>query len=340
MMARSRLLPDIPCLYAPFDLPCLVRRACKKIDPSLYVCIETELWPNMLRQIKRYGAKAVLLNGRMTERSFRRYRLVKPLMAAVLANFSAISAISAVDAERFIGLGADPRRVFVHGNAKYDLTFERQIEGAQNRFRAALGLTETDRVLVAGSTHSGEDEILLEVHKRLRAKMPGAILVLAPRHLERVPDIEVLLRRHAIEYDRLTEVHKDRRRARVVLVDTMGELAGLYSIATYAFCGGSLVPKGGHNVMEAAAWGIPVFFGPSMKDFADAKELLEAGQAGWTVRNAQELADRILLLNADAKQYNDAAQRARDIAMSQHGAARRQIQLVQDILLAENEGLL
>ncbi|MDH5297385.1 MAG: 3-deoxy-D-manno-octulosonic acid transferase, partial [Desulfobulbaceae bacterium] len=298
---------------------------------SVYVCLETELWPNLLLQLQRCRVPAILLNGRLSERSFRRYRLIRGFMAKVLACFARIAVIREEDAKRYIGLGAAPQRVSVLGNAKYALAIDTSPDTA-DRYRQWLGLTDDQPLLVAGSTHGGEEAMLLETLRAAKTKIPSLVLALTPRHLERLAEVESLLKTRDLPFDRLSSCKSRGRRSDIVLVDTMGELTGLYGAATFIFCGGSLVPRGGHNLMEAAIWGKPVCYGPNMKDFLDAKELLEAAGAGFLVASPQELADTICTFTNHPDQYREAGRRARETALTQQGSAKRQVQLIKELL--------
>ena len=334
-VARGCTAPEITCIFAPLDLAGITKRVCNSIKPSIYVCLETELWPNMIREVSRCGAKVILLNGRLSERSFKRYRLIRGFMKNILAHFAAISVIQEADADRYLALGADPKKIYVHGNAKYDLAdgFGQDTEAG---YRTLFALAPQQPVLVAGSTHRGEEETILRVFQRVRTTYPRFLLVLAPRHLNRLFEVKALLDKNRVSFQSLSEIRRHGRCQDVVLVDTMGELTGLYSIATYVFCGGSLVPYGGHNIMEPAFWGKPIFYGPSMKDFSDAKQLLESYQAGFMVKDEEDLTRRILYFEDHCDLYENACQAAKEAAWSQQGAARRQVQLITKILLSED----
>lgn len=334
-VARQQLAPEVRVFFAPLDLCGIVGRVLRVMRPSIYICLETELWPNIIRQAHRMGVKLILLNGRMSERSYRRYRRIPQFMADLLRRFALVSAIDRVDAERYRSLGLEPGRIVINGNAKYDHARENCTAGTEAGYRSLLGLTGQP-LLVTGSTHSGEEEQLLAVIRDLKASAEGRglIWVVAPRHLNRVAEVENLFKRRGIGFDRFSVVKRHGRRTDVVLVDVMGELAGLYSVATVVFCGGSLVKRGGHNVMEAAACGKPVFYGPNMKDFADAASLLESAQAGFPVKDAQELTGKILSLLRRRDEYAAVCRRAQEAALAQQGAARRQARLVRDVLAA------
>lgn len=325
-VARSQLGEGITCFLAPLDLPFAVRRTVHRAKPDLYIGLETELWPNLLRRLRQTGAKLVLLNGRLSERSFRRYRKMPGLTRQVLGCFSRISAIGEGNARRFRDLGADPATIEVNGNAKYDRLVADDGQ-TEKGYRRRLGLTPDQPVLIAGSTRSGEEKLLLESWRQLRRKWPELLLLLAPRHLERLAEIKTLLTMEEEGYDLLSELPSRPRRHSIVLVDTLGELAGLYALGTFVFCGGSLVPRGGHNIMEAAAWGKPVFYGPHMKDFADAKEMLEAAGAGFEVNSPATLTAAILKLADHPQEYARAANGAAAAVRRQQGSARRQARL-------------
>jgi 3-deoxy-D-manno-octulosonic-acid transferase len=334
-VARKQMAAEAKIIYAPLDLAGVAGRVMKRLRPAVYICLETELWPNILFQAHALGVKLLLLNGRMSERSFNRYRLFPKFMHGLLRQFSFLSVIDEIDAERYRRLGAPTEKVLVNGNAKYDFAPESCTSEIQDRYRAILELTKQP-LLVAGSTHTGEEEILLEVFRSLRKSEAGKKLlwIVAPRHLHRVPEVAGIFNREGIGFDLFSDVQAHGRRAEVVLVDVIGELAGIYSVATMVFCGGSLVERGGHNVMEAAVCGKPVFFGPSMKDFADAAQLLESARVGFQVRSTGEMTQKMQYLLDNREEYNLVCRRAREIALRQQGSARRQAQLVKKILTA------
>jgi 3-deoxy-D-manno-octulosonic-acid transferase len=329
-VARSQLGKEIDCFLAPLDLPFAVNRAVRRVKANIYICLETELWPNLLRQLKRDGTRVVLLNGRISERSFARYLKISGFMKEVLASFNRISVIQESDAEKFAALGFAREKITINGNVKYDNVLP---DGrVEEKYRQLLGLSPAQPVLIAGSTHAGEEQVLAEVHRQLRHKWPDLVCLIAPRHLPRLPEIVLLLEKAGHQFDLLSELTHRQRRHSIVLVNTMGELANLYAIGTFIFCGGSLVDYGGHNIMEAAAWGKPVFYGPYMKDFADAKELLEAAGAGFKVDSATSLSAAILALGMHPDRYAQAALQAEAAVRRQQGSARRQAALAAEVI--------
>jgi len=328
-MARSRLPAAVLCLLAPLDLPPAVNRALQVVQPDLYICLETELWPVMLTEVGKLGIPLLMLNGRLSERSSGRYQWVRSFMCSLLGGFQAVAVISEADGQRFIGLGVPPSRIQVCGNLKYDMPAE-QPEQMRIVARRRLGV-EDQTVFICGSTHEGEEPLLWSVFLRLRAHFP-VVWVLAPRHLERLSSVVTFLDRAGLAFDRYSELATRSRLADVVLLDTMGDLADLYAGGDAIFCGGSLVEQGGHNVMEAARWGRPVYFGPSMKDFRDAAELLIAAGGGFQVADAGELATLLLQHHAHAEVYQAACSHAALVAAQQRGAVERQARIVRQFL--------
>lgn len=331
-VARKQMASDIPCFYAPLDLTGIVGRALKKIKPDIYICLETELWPAILRKAHKNGTKLLLLNGRLSENSYRWYRKIQGFMKNLLNNFSTISVIQPDDAKRYINLGAETEKVVVNGNAKYDIISTQPSSETINLCRTLLNIKTGQPVLMAGSTHTGEEILLIDVFRKLNNKFSDLVWIIAPRHLRRIDEIETLFAEQQIKCERLSSTKKYSRQSSVILVDSMGELTNLYSIATFVFCGGSLVQRGGHNILEVAVWGKPVFYGSSMTDFIDAKELLEANKAGFPVTNSQELAERILYFADHPQEYKAAGQRAKEVALAQEGSAKKHVHLLKQII--------
>jgi 3-deoxy-D-manno-octulosonic-acid transferase len=330
-IARKHFGAMAKCVLAPLDLAGAVARAAGAIRPDLYICLETELWPNLLARLRANNTRLFLLNGRLSERSYRRYRLSMGFSKKILSGFEAIAAITDGDAKRFAGLGADRKKTRVTGNIKYDLPEPVSAEATRARWRQQLKLEDSQPVLVAGSTHTGEEELLLEAFYGLKDVLPGLVLIIAPRHLKRIGEITEALDSSRTGHDMLSTVIRKGRGADIIIVDTIGELAELYSAADFIFCGGSLVPRGGHNIMEAAIWGTPVLYGPSMSDFSDARQLLE-GHGGIMVRNREELTAKIKELFNEPHLYAETAKAARLTARSQQGAAAKQLAPVFDAI--------
>jgi len=297
--------------YFPLDLPGPVRRALEAARPRFFIAIETELWPNFLRALARRRIPSMIANGRISDRSFRRYLRVRWLMRRVLADISVFAMQSEEDARRIVALGAPPSRVVVTGNLKSDLVPE--AEPADAAWRERLGLDATDRLWIAGSTHRGEEAIVLDAFLRARARCPGLSLLVAPRHPERAAEVEDLIRERGLTPARRSRLPAGRAPGAVVILDTVGELAALYGLAEVVFVGGSLVPIGGHNVLEPAMRGKPVLYGPHTSNFREGAERLQRSGGGIVVKDGLELERELSLLLEDhelARRTGDAARAA------------------------------
>jgi len=332
----GRLVPEATALmYYPLDIPAVVRRVIGLVRPDVFVITETELWPNFIRECNRLGISVVMVNGRISPRSFGRYSQTRPFWETVLGGVKQIGVISEVDSERVRAMGAVPERVRVLGNAKYDGLASRVNPALREEIARATGAEETSRYLVAGSTHEGEEEVVFDAYLKLLPEHPDLRLIVVPRHIERGEAVAALARQKGFEdVLRMTEIRAGRKPSgeRVIVIDVIGELFKVYGLATIVFCGGSLVPKGGQNVLEAAAWGKVVLYGPSMEDFLDEKAMLEEAGTGITVRNGEELYDRIhrLLRNPEAMEERGSKGRMR--VMANRGASRRYADLVVEVL--------
>jgi len=313
--------------YFPLDFPGVARRVIASIDPAFFVCMETELWPNVLRALAARGVPTMIANGRLSDRSFSRYRMVRGAMRRVLGTVTVLAMQSDEDARRAIALGAPAERVVVTGNLKHDPLPDPA--GAADLWHRLLGLSAGQPVWIAGSTHRGEDEAVLEAHRRALAERPGVVLVLAPRHPERVGEVMALAARSGFAPIRRSELPVRRGTVSpVIVLDTVGELAQLYSIADVVFVGGSLMPLGGHNMIEPALRGKPVLFGPHTSNFREAAAILLAGGGGQVVRDAGELATALCQLLGDAPLRALRGSAAREAAAARHGAARATLDLV------------
>jgi 3-deoxy-D-manno-octulosonic-acid transferase len=311
--------------YFPVDLPGPVRRALDAARPRFFIAIETELWPNFLRALAARRIPAMIANGRISDRSFRRYRRVRWLMRRVLANVSVFAMQSEEDARRIIALGAPPERVVVTGNLKSDL-----LPGASDdsEWRQRLGLDAGDRLWIAGSTHRGEEALVLDAFVHAKARCPGLALLLAPRHPERAGEVEELIRALGLTAARRSRLPQDAARAAVTILDTVGELAQLYALAEVVFVGGSLAPVGGHNMLEPAMRGKPVLFGPHTSNFREGAELLQMSGGGLVVKDGDELARELTRLLEDRDLAHRMGQAARDAFAGRQGAVSATLDLI------------
>lgn len=316
--------------FFPLDLPGAVRRTFRAIDPAFLVCMETELWPNVLRYAARQRVPVMIANGRLSNRSFERYRLVRPLLKRVLDDVHVFAMQSEEDARRMIALGAEPERVFVTGNLKHDALPD--AAGIVDLWRRLLALRPDQRVWIAGSTHRGEDEAVLAAHRAARAEHPGLVLVLAPRHPERVNETVRLINARGWPAVRRSELPRGSIGDAVIVLDTVGELAQLYAVADVVFVGGSLVPGGGHNMLEPALRRKPVLFGPHTENFREVVALLIESGGGIVVRSAAELATEVKRLLADASLRDKIGTAGLEAAAARHGAVRATLDLVERFL--------
>ncbi|MFQ5663682.1 MAG: 3-deoxy-D-manno-octulosonic acid transferase [Terriglobia bacterium] len=318
-IAARRLGADAT-FYFPLDFAFASRRMLAALNPALVVIAETEIWPNFLRQVRRRRARLVFVNGRISDRSFARYRFWRFFVRRVLENADLFLMQTEEDARRIRELGAPAERVAVGGNLKFDLP-----PPARPAFLPALErLANGQPVVIAGSTLAAEEEQVLDalrVCRDLEGKQ--ALLVLAPRHPERFDDVACLLAARGVPFVRRSQWGANDHRPEVVLLDTLGELAGAYAAATVAFIGGSLVPAGGHNPIEAAVWGKPLVFGPSMENFRGVARALVEAQAAFQVRSSDELGILLASLLGDPAACQRAGAAARKLVERERGAAAR-----------------
>jgi len=300
--------PRIQHCYLPYDLPCAAARFLDHAKPKLAVIMETELWPNHIHQCAKRGIPVALANGRLSERSARGYGRFSKLTAPMLAEMSFFAVQTEAEAQRFRDLGARPQTVEVTGSIKFDLTIDPQLLQRAHELRGQWQALERP-VWIAASTHEGEDEVVLDAHRRLLANYPNALLILVPRHPERFNSVFELCQREGFATVRRSTGANVEADTSVLLGDTMGELLFLYALADSTFVGGSLVPNGGHNLLEPAALAKPVLSGPHLFNFLDiAAQLREAGALA-EVDDAEGLAvevQRLFELPRDAQRMAEA----------------------------------
>ncbi len=284
-IARTRLPEADRVLFVPIDHPLFIRRTIEKIQPSLLLIAETELWPNLLRSCGRKGIPIILFNGRISQKSFQRYLLLKFFFKEFLKYVSLFLMQTEEDRRRITEIGGESQKTRTVGNLKFDQTFPSITQGTMTQVANTLGFHGEEKILIAGSTHSGEEEILLTLYKEIKKMDPQLALILAPRHLDRLDEVERILKRESLSWSRKTSFssgpgRSDRERPEVILLDTMGELMSIYSLGTLVFVGGSLVPVGGHNPLEPLFFKKCVLFGPYMFNFLDiSSRLIETGGA-------------------------------------------------------------
>lgn len=317
---RATLGDRVLHVYAPYDLPDVVARFLARMRPRIAVVMETELWPNLFHACSARKIPLVIVNARLSQRSARGYARVSRLTRATLANVAEILAQSDADARRLVELGADASRVHVAGNIKFDVTVPDDLRGRAARLRERWGASRP--VWIAASTHEGEERIALAAQAKIRESFPDALLILVPRHPDRFARVYRLCVDEGFAVCRRSEDDCDAR-ASVFLGDTLGELMLFYAAADVAFVGGSLVPTGGHNVLEPAALGLPVIVGPHNFNFADITPRLLAAGGGYEAQGAEDLASIGCRLFADAEERRVSGMRAHAVVDANRGALKR-----------------
>jgi 3-deoxy-D-manno-octulosonic-acid transferase len=328
--------------YAPLDFPWVVSRFIERLQPTLYLFVETELWPNLLWRLRRHGIPTALVNGRLSSRSFARQQWapVRSFYRTMLQTLSLCLMQSDRDVDRIVALGAEATRVRRTGNIKFDQPIPSVAESGMTRGR--LGLQDTEQLFVAGSTHPGEEEILVECYRALVARCPSAVLLLAPRHIERAESVEAMVRARGFSAQRRSTIGQagvlQVAGPRVVVLDSRGELAAIYREAVVAFVGGTLVPVGGHNLLEPAQWGKPVLFGRYTDHCAEIADLLLQAGGGSRVLQAEELTQQMVTLFSDHEERERMGQSARQVVEQNQGALQRTLEAI-DRLLTPRQGI-
>jgi 3-deoxy-D-manno-octulosonic-acid transferase len=325
--------------YLPYDTPGSMRRFLERSRPRLAIIMETELWPNLYHQCRRRGVPIVLANARLSSTSVARYRKFGALFREAFAGDTFVAAQSTEDAQRFMTIGAQPARTSVVGNLKFDIAVDADLKTRGRALRA--GCWAARPVWIAGSTHAGEEELVLDAHAALVGTapqtLPGALLLLVPRHPERFAAVADLLSRRGFVFERRSSGNPVRPDAQVLLVDTVGELTTLYAAVDVAFVGGSLVPVGGHNLLEPAAVGVPVITGPHQSNARQVAELLLREDAIVEVADSGELALELEALFADPARRLELAMRAEQVVAANRGSLGRLLELSESLLAARQD---
>jgi 3-deoxy-D-manno-octulosonic-acid transferase len=334
-VARTRLQDVDAVFFLPFDLPPFVNRTLRLVRPRLFIMMETEIWPNLLRACRRRGVKTMLVNGRISSRSYPRYRLARRFFRRVLADVDRFCMQSEESARRIVQIGADPARVVVTGSLKFE-SLESPAAAAgrgAGRVLRFFRISPARPVVMAASTLKGEEPAVLAAFAAVRRVHPNALLIIAPRKPERFGEAEALARAEGLRVVRRTSLPVDAEpRAEVVVLDSIGELAHLFQVATVVFVGGSLVDHGGHNILEPAVHGKPIVFGPYMQNFAEIAETFVNSQAAIRVEDAGELADVCVRLVGDPVERARLGAAARALVEANRGAKRKTLEAVGQLL--------
>ena len=341
-IARNSLQYVDEVFYFPFDLGFVVNRTLRLVKPRIFIMMETEIWPNLLRACHRGGIRTVLVNGRISSRSYPRYRVARPFFRRVLANVDRFCMQSEESARRIIEIGADPERVVVTGSLKFDSL---ELPGAipadrgRNRVLRYFRIANDRPVVIAASTLKGEEEPIFEAFQRIRARLPGAFLIIAPRKPERFDEVEQLAKRSGWIVARRSELPVDSEpRQDVVVLDSIGELAQLYQVATAVFVGGSLVDQGGHNILEPAVFGKAIVFGPHMQNFAEIARAFTDNDAAIQIRSGRELEQALLGLLIDPVRRARLGAAARALVEANRGARGKTMTAIARVLPPQDPG--
>lgn len=330
---RATLGDSVFHVYAPYDLPDVLARFLQRVKPSLYLVMETELWPNTLAACAKRNIPALLINGRLSAKSARGYGHFSALTKPMLQNMSCALIQNHTDAQRFIELGLSQAHAVVTGNIKFDLSLSDAQRSQAQSVKTLLSNNGQRLIWIAASTHQGEDEIILDAFAKLRETpfSSPSLLVLVPRHPERFPRVGQLCEQRGFKTVRrsLGESHAEMD---ILLGDTMGELVLLFGVSDIAFVGGSLVPNGGHNFIEPAAWGLPLLSGPHLFNFAEVSNLMLQANALQIVNDAPELAGALVDLMQDAEQRSDRGGNALRVAQENRGALDKTLKIIEAYL--------
>lgn len=330
----------IKSFFFPLDLSLIIKKALKRINPALIILIEQELWLNLIRISASKRIPIILLNGRITKHSTRKYRFIKPVISRIWNKISYFCVQNKEYFERFKTLGVKSDKIKITGNMKYDLLDKPHSQTGEVFYREIFGFNKNDLVIIGGSTHHPEEEILLEVYSKLKQDINNLRLIIAPRHPFRFDEVEKLIRIKGFECLRRSKLSagsdniSDNVKSTIVLLDTLGELSKIYSIADAVFVGGSFVPRGGQSILEPAASGKPVFFGPDMSNFQDMADLLIKENAAISVMDKSELYRQLLHLFKEPATLKKMGERAQIVISQYQGATVKNIEFIKNLLTA------
>lgn len=321
LFSQKSYLRAIQIAYFPFDLIFSVKRVVSLINPDLVLLVESDVWPNFLWVLNRKKIPVCLVNARMSKRSHKGYCRFQFFFKKVFSCFAIIFAQTETDAKRFVNLGIPREKIQISGNIKFDqkppFCSRERLASWQN----LLNLSEKNRVVIAGSTHPGEEKILADFYKAIKKKYPWIVLILAPRDPERAGMIANDYVKMGIHVALLTDIEKGLKPKQVVIVDKMGVLAEMYALSHVAFVGGSMLPFGGHNPLEPACFYKPVLFGPNMSDFADIAEMLISKKGALIVHDAEDLCRAVHILMSDDTIRKKMGDNAAQVFYTNNGAA-------------------
>lgn len=337
-IAQRLIGPEGLVIYSPLDIGFAVRRAVNLIKPRLFIIAETEIWPNLIINLAKKGVAVVLVNGRISRNSFRGYRIIRPFLKEVLRSFSLFCMQTKKDAQRIVSLGAEENKVKVTGNMKFDIQLPvtpptLTLRRAGNYQLPDLGLPGEEKLFIAGSTHRGEEKIILQAYRELIKSRPDLRLLIAPRHIERTQEVERLIERFGFESQRVSELIFNAQRTTnnerpILILDTIGQLKNLYALAGLVFIGGSLIRHGGQNPIEPAVFSKPILFGPYMSNFSNVARAFLNKKAAMVVKDAQQLKNICLRLLEDPVLRKELGERAKEVVRENKGATFKNTELI------------
>jgi 3-deoxy-D-manno-octulosonic-acid transferase len=325
-VAKQALSGVAEIFFVPLDFGRVVRRFFSVLRPQLFVLAESEFWPHLLRQARRSCRSVILVNGRMSRRSYRKYRRWRSLVRPVLGNIDYFLVQTELDRERLEGIGIPAQRIEVAGNLKAEVCLPEVSVEERHNLRTAFGLSPEKKVIIAGSTHRGEETLILKAFAGAREIRPDLAVVIAPRHPERSPEVEKAAVELGLRVMRRTQVESDKPWD-VLILDTIGELTKFYALADLAFVGGSLIPHGGQNLLEPAFYGKPLCFGKHMENFAALADDFVNSGAARIILGPEELEDVFLM--KDERALEEMGRRAKDLLRSLQGATARTLQVIE-----------
>ncbi|MEZ6048939.1 MAG: 3-deoxy-D-manno-octulosonic acid transferase [Planctomycetaceae bacterium] len=327
--------PDDQVCYFPLDFSWAVRNAIQRINPQLMVLVELELWPNFILEIERQQIPLALINGRISEKSYRGYRRLRPLMQRLLCVFDALAVQSPLYGERLQNLGATSSQIEVTGSIKFDGVVTDRQNSKSAEIRNGFGLKPDEYVFIAGSTQSPEEKYALETYQALNNRFPNLRLIIVPRHKERFEEVAQLIENEGFSVLRRSQIKQGGSNSApaakakpVLLLDTLGELNACWGLADFAFVGGSLTNRGGQNMIEPAAYAAVVTFGPNTRNFKDVVDLLLANEAAEVIADQQELTSHLEYYLSHPDAGRERGEVARQLVLSQQGATQRTVEML------------
>lgn len=318
--------------FFPYDLLISVKHIAAKVEPSIVIIVESDIWPNFLFEMKRRNVPVILVNARLSRRSYFGYKLFLFFSKRLFLFFSKICVQSSEDARRFSLLGIPPGRITITGNIKFDQQYAFAGSEEINKLRQSLLIKPSRNILLAGSTHYGEEAILLDAFSRLKKKYPDLILIIVPRNPDRAGSVCRICKLEGFFAATMTELEEKKTRQDVIVVDRIGILKMLYAIADIAFVGGSLVRCGGHNPLEPAAFSRPIIFGPDMSDFADISDMLVESGGAVSVKDAEGIYNIVLELLLDNQKAGEMGSMAFKVFNANKGAVDKTLNTIKDFL--------